>query len=75
MVRASNRARTSANTLTRMLAIMTSLSGFRIGGVEIGPGVSFGGGVQLGGLDMAAMAGRDLEVEYDAGVIIIKGHY
>jgi hypothetical protein len=47
----------------------------RIGGVEMGPGVSFGGGVQMGGLDMAKMAGKDLEVEYDGPVTVIKGHY
>lgn len=48
----------------------------RIGGVTMGPGVSFGGGVQMGGLDMAKMAGRDLEVVQSAdGVVEIKGHY
>lgn len=48
----------------------------RIGGVQMGPGVAFGGGVSMGGFDMATMQGRDLEVDQDAqGVVTIKGHY
>lgn len=48
----------------------------RVGGVQMGPGVAFGGGVSFGGLDIASIAGRDLEVEQDAGgVVTIKGHY
>jgi hypothetical protein len=48
----------------------------RIGGVQMGPGVSFGTGVSFGGLDLASVAGRDLEVDQNTnGVVIIKGVY
>ena len=47
----------------------------RIGGVAMGPGVSMGTGVSMGGFDPAAHVGKDLEVEYDGEVVVIKGVY
>jgi len=47
----------------------------RIGGVQMGPGVAFGRGVSVGNIELAAMQGRDLEVENEGGIIVIKGHY
>jgi len=46
-----------------------------INGVTMGPGVAFGGGVSFGGVDLAGIAGRDLEVVVENGVHVIKGHY
>ena len=47
----------------------------RIGGVQMTPGVVFGGGVQFGGVDLHSLQGRDLEVENEGGVHVIKGVY
>ena len=47
----------------------------RINGVMMGPGVAFGRGVQFGGVDLAALRGKDLEVDVQNGVHVIEGHY
>ena len=47
----------------------------RVGGVEFGPGVRFSRGVAFGGVDFTQFIGRDLEVETDGEVLIIKGIY
>ncbi len=48
----------------------------KIGGVVLSPGVSFTPGVSFSGVDIAKIAGRDLEVEYlQDGSVEIKGHY
>jgi hypothetical protein len=46
-----------------------------INGMTMGPGVAFGGGVSFGGVDITALRGRDLEVEYHSDVVVIKGFY
>lgn len=47
-----------------------------IGGVQMGPGVSFGGGVAFGGIQLASIAGHDLEIDRAPnGVVTLKGHY
>jgi len=46
-----------------------------IGGVTMGPGVAFTRGVSFSGVDIASMAGRDLEVEYQGQLVVIKGVY
>ena len=46
-----------------------------IGGVTMGPGVAFGAGVSFSGVDLAGIAGRDLEVQEVGGVTHIKGTY
>ena len=46
-----------------------------INGVTMGPGVAFGSGVSFGGVDLASLAGKDLDVEQEGGVTHIKGHY
>jgi hypothetical protein len=46
-----------------------------IGGVTMTPGVSFTTGVSFGGLDVASLKGKDLEVDQSNGVTTIKGHY
>lgn len=46
-----------------------------VGGVTMSPGVAFTQGVSFGGLDLASLGGRDLEIEQEPGRIIIKGHY
>ena len=46
-----------------------------IGGISMGPGVSFGGGVSFSGVDLAALAGRDLEAEPNGAGYTITGNY
>ncbi len=47
----------------------------RVGGVEFGPGVKFSRGVAIGGIDFTQFVERDLEVETDEDVLVIKGIY
>lgn len=48
----------------------------KIGGVTMTPGVTMGAGVSMGGFDVAANAGRDLEVTQHAdGTVEITGAY
>jgi hypothetical protein len=48
----------------------------QINGVMMSPGVSFGGGVLFGGVNLAALQGKDLEVEQRPdGTVVISGHY
>lgn len=47
----------------------------QIGGVQMTPGVMFGGGVSFGGVDLSQYVGHDLEVEYAGDVAVIKGVY
>jgi hypothetical protein len=46
-----------------------------INGVTMGPGVSFGRGVSFGGVELAALQGKDLEVEQRDGVYVLTGVY
>lgn len=46
------------------------------GGVQMGVGVSFGKGVQISGIDIAAHAGKDLEIDKNSdGSVTLKGIY
>jgi len=46
----------------------------QIGGVRMGPGVSFTPGVSFSGIDIAQYAGHDLDVEkLSDGTIVLKG--
>jgi len=48
----------------------------KIGGITMGPGVSFTPGVLFAGLDIASYVGHDLEVDQLAGRIVeIKSIY
>lgn len=47
----------------------------RIGGITLGPGVQFQGGVSFSGIDFSQFRGRDFEVETDGNVLVIKGAY
>lgn len=47
----------------------------RVGGIEFGPGVKFSRGVSFGGIDFTQFVGRDLEVETNNDVLVIKGIY
>jgi hypothetical protein len=47
----------------------------RVGGVQMGPGVAMGGGVQISGLSLTDLVGKDLEVELQDGVYVITGVY
>lgn len=37
--------------------------------------LAFGGGVSVGGVELAQLKGHDLEVERVDGVVVISGHY
>ena len=45
----------------------------RMGGVQLSPGVRFGRGVSFSGIDLSKYVGRDLLVEEQEGVFVIKG--
>ena len=47
----------------------------QIGGVTMGPGVAFGGGVSFSGVDIASKRGKDIEVEQQGDIVVIKGFY
>ncbi len=47
----------------------------RVGGVTFGPGVRFGQGVNISGVDFTQFRNRDFEVDVDGEVIVIKGVY
>ena len=46
-----------------------------VGGVQVSPGVEFGRRVRLGTVHFAAVAGRDLEVEQQAGLTYLLRPY
>lgn len=46
-----------------------------INGITMSPGVSFGGGVLFGGVDLTQFIGKYLEVELQDGAYVIKGVY
>lgn len=49
----------------------------RVGPVQFGPGVRFGSGVVIGGLDLSQYVGRDFEINEQRGdgTLIITGIY
>jgi hypothetical protein len=47
----------------------------QIGGITMSPGMAFGGGVSFGGVDLHELKGRDLDVEIQNGVYVIKGYF
>lgn len=47
----------------------------RVGGVEFGPGIRFSRGVAFGGIDFGQFVDRDLEVETENEVLVIRGIY
>jgi hypothetical protein len=46
-----------------------------IGGVTMGPGVIFGGGILFSGVDISQNVGRDISGYVENGVFVIKGFY
>jgi len=47
-----------------------------VGGITMGgPGISFNVGVSFGGVDIASLRGKDIEIERQADAVIIKGFY
>lgn len=47
----------------------------RIGGVEFGPGIKIGKGVQFSGVDLLKWSGKDLAVTQEGEVWLIHGYY
>lgn len=55
---------------------ITPRCGVRIGGVTMGPGVTFTRGVSFSGVDIANYEGHDLEVEkQEDGTVVINSVY
>ncbi|MEA3135918.1 MAG: hypothetical protein QOJ26_1869 [Thermoplasmata archaeon] len=46
-----------------------------VGGVQLNPGMDFGRRVRLGTVHFAGVAGRDLEVEQQAGILYLVRPY
>ncbi len=47
----------------------------QIGSVEMAPGDAFGGGVNIDGVDLIHLAGKDFDVEIEEEVHVIKRLY
>ena len=47
----------------------------QIGGITMGPGVTFEGGVFFSGVDLSQQIGRDIDGYVENGVFVIKGFY
>ena len=45
----------------------------RIGGIQLGPGERFGGGVSFGGVDLSQQVGKNFLVEEIDGILVIVG--
>lgn len=54
---------------------LTPRQRIRVGGIELGPGVTLARGVAFGGIDFNQFIGHDLEVEADRDILVIKGIY
>lgn len=54
---------------------ITPLRPIRIGGVSLGPGVSFSRGVSFSGIDIFSYENLDIEAEEIDGILVIKGFY
>ncbi len=55
--------------------VITPKVTIHINGVTMSPGVSFGGGVSFSGVDLTQFIGKDLEVDVQNNVHILKGVY
>jgi hypothetical protein len=55
--------------------VVTPKVNVNINGVTMSPGVSFGGGVLFGGVELTQYIGKDFDVELQNGVYVIKGIY
>ena len=53
--------------------LMSPLVPVRVGGFTMGPGVSFGGGVGIGGVNLTQLVGQDFDVDVEDGVHVLKG--
>ena len=54
---------------------VSPLMSVHVNGVTMSPGVSLGTGVSFGGLDIAAIRGKDPEVEQQGSTVVIKGFH
>lgn len=59
---------TSNNKLTPRVIL-------NVNGVVIGPGIMLGPGSYVGGIDFHKIIGRDIAVEIQNNVYIVKGYY
>ncbi|MBC8550954.1 MAG: hypothetical protein H8D23_15015 [Candidatus Brocadiales bacterium] len=56
--------------------MITPLTVVKLGGVTMGPGVAFGGGVSIGGVELTSLVGKDLEVQNQPdGSVEITGYH
>ncbi|MEI7741135.1 MAG: hypothetical protein WCJ29_01370 [bacterium] len=54
---------------------LTPLRAINVNGVIVGPGVSFGSGVALGGVNFQEYKNLDIAGEDQGSVLVIKGFY
>jgi hypothetical protein len=47
----------------------------RIKGVDLNPGLWIGQGTEIVGVDLSSLAGRELEVDMEQGVAVLKAAY
>ena len=47
----------------------------RIRGVDLNPGLWIGDGMRIVGVEFSGLAGRDLEIEMEQGVTVLKAAY
>lgn len=52
---------------------LTPIRRIRIGGVELGPGVTFSRGAYFGGVDFTLFRGHRIEVNQEGDVFIVQG--
>ncbi len=52
---------------------LTPIRRIRIGGVELGPGVTFSKGTSFGGVDFTLFRGRNIEADQDGEILVIQG--
>lgn len=54
---------------------LTPMHHVQIGGVSIGPGITFGSGVEFSGVNIHDFKGYDLEVEEKDNKLVVRGFY
>lgn len=70
-------ARVSFNTIFKVHpnGSIESIRRVKISGVIISPGIRFSPGVRFGGIDLTLYVGKEIEIDDENGIIILKGIY
>lgn len=54
---------------------LSPIKQIRVGGVSLGPGLSFGAGAAFGGVNFHQYKGHEIEADDEDGVLVIKAIY